>query len=74
MPATKKQPKQKRLKRGRDWHAWAWRLGKEDDWPKKDHGMLFCFADAERPKKKPTTKGRWVRVKFTEVPAVKKGD
>ena len=58
-PATKK-----RLKRRRDWHAWAWRA---------DDGRLSLWGYYIKPKWKPYGKGKWVRVKFVEVPAKKRG-
>ena len=72
MPATKKQPKRKRLKRGRDWHAWAWKYGKKD---LQELWVFGWWTEFNRPpRKKLSPHGRWVRVKFTEVPAAKKGD
>ena len=66
MPVVKKQPTRKRLVRGRDWHAWAW---------KPDKGVLLNFAllcqDSEQEYRR-GVKGRWVRVLFTEVPAAKR--
>lgn len=53
----------KRHQRGKTWHAWAWKTGK--DWPKP--GELFFFAKPDRPKNKPEPSGKWVRVKFVEV-------
>jgi len=47
-------PKRKRLVRGKDWHAWAW---------KAYSGELVTWAFHDKPK----TGTRWVRVKFVEV-------
>lgn len=59
MTATKK-----RLIRGRDWHGWAWMTFSDDF----EHGELFHFAEPLKPlDKRPTEKGRWVRVKFVLV-------
>ncbi len=80
MAATKKQPKRKtptteRLKRGRDWHAWAW---------KTDAGHFHLYALGSDPRLNPrpapevyvcgpVTGGHWVRVKFVEVLPSKRG-
>lgn len=55
----------KRKVRGRDWHAWAFYE------PGRD-GIGMChWAEVDKPKdKRPSTDGRWVRVKFVRV----KGD
>ena len=75
MTPTKKQPERKtptkkRLVRGRDWHAWAW---------KYDCGGFFWSAAPRRQfgytlprqpaywKMPADSRGRWVRVKFVEV-------
>ena len=56
--------KRRRLKRGVDWHAWAWKAGKT--WPRP--GELFNWAEPDKPRaKKPTETGKWVRVRFVEV-------
>lgn len=50
----------KRLRRGKDFHAWAYYCDEDDM-------KGFChFAEPYRPKHKPTPKGRWVQVKFVE--------
>ena len=68
MTATKKQTKRKQLVRGRDWHAWVW---------KSDEGGFMLFAvlcrGCERNFRR-GVKGRWTRVLFVEVSAVKKGE
>lgn len=74
MKASKKQPKRKRLKRGRDWrdwHAWAWKYGKLDLQELWAFSWRTAFA---RPRHKFSLHGKWVRVKFIEVPAAKKGE
>ena len=53
----------KRLRRGKDWHGWAWKAGKEWDTP----GELFYGAEPDKPSDKPEPSGKWVRVKFVEV-------
>ena len=50
-------------KRGRDWHAWAWKAG--STWPRP--GELFNWAEPKRPTTRPSETGRWVRVRFVEV-------
>ena len=53
----------KRLKRGRDWHAWAWRPGAAcDPWE-----FFWPTESGTKPKTKPSQGGKWVRVKFVEV-------
>ena len=50
------------MKRGTDWHAWAWKpMG---EWPNR---KLFWFAEGTKPDRRATESGRWVRVKFVEV-------
>lgn len=63
--AIAKKKAKKRLVRGKDWHAWAWKAGKT--WSKP--GELFWWAEPNytRPRKRPTESGKWVRVKFVEV-------
>ncbi len=52
-----------KMKQGKDWHGWAWKCGDDD---MKDE--LFFWAESKRPTgNRPTTKGKWVRVKFVEV-------
>ncbi len=74
MAVTEKKTKRKastskRLKRVRDWQAWAWRF--------EDGFFAFTLAEEEE---KPTYKfandegGKWVRVRFVEVPPRKRGD
>ena len=73
MPVTK-QPKRKRLVRGRDWHAWAWKYHKSErvgEWGDDVYDLLVW---REKPGHKMSRKGRWVHVKFTEVPARKTGE
>lgn len=62
----------KRLKRGKDWHAWAWKIGP----PLKGDEGIYGFtpgelchcAEPEKPKRNPPTEsGKWVKVKFVEV-------
>lgn len=50
------------LKRGRDWHGWAF-------WhPEWQNDKLSLYAEADRPKMNPmATGGHWVRVKFVKV-------
>ena len=49
----------KKLVRGRDWHAWAWKA--------KDWGLFF-YAEPNRDSNcRPTDAGKWVKVKFVEV-------
>lgn len=56
--------KRKRLVRGRDWHAWAWKHLGEDSRYLPYGGFIFG-AEYQR-NGKPTEKGKWVRVKFVE--------
>jgi len=63
-------PKRKRLVRGKDWHAWAWKQNKSGmlgEYP----GRFLGFAKGDKPLGDfcPTGAGtgRWVRVKFVEV-------
>ena len=65
MGMTTKKPKPKRLVRGKDWHAWAW---------KSDTDGLYWWVNGYEGKdllkeENPATwdKGKWVRVKFVEV-------
>lgn len=57
----------KRLKRGKDWHGWAWKASSADNL----NGLHF-YALADRPDTRrndylpPTEKGKWVRVRFVE--------
>ena len=54
--------KPKRLKRGRDWHGWAfYEPGRE--------GLGMCYwAEVEKPADKQVSpNGRWVRVRFVRV-------
>lgn len=58
--------RRKPLKRGRDWHAWAWKHTGND----KLKGF-FHYAEPYKPNMKwedpkPSEKGKWVRVKFIE--------
>lgn len=53
----------KRLRRGKDWHGWAWKAGKK--WPVP--GELFYMAKPDKPFNKLESSGKWVRVKFVEV-------
>ena len=51
----------KRLKRGRDWHGWAF-------YEAGPTGLGMChWAEVDKPKEKPSPKGRWVRVRFVRV-------
>jgi hypothetical protein len=53
--------KRKRLKRGRDWHGWAFYEGGRD-------GLGMChWAEVEPPKNKPSPNGRWVKVRFVRL-------
>lgn len=53
--------RKKRLKRGRDWHGWAFYEAARD-------GLGMChWAEAEKPTEKPSPRGRWVRVRFVRV-------
>lgn len=56
--------KRKRLKRGRDWHGWAFYEGGKT-------GLGMChWAEADKPPRhegKPSPDGRWVRVRFVRV-------
>ena len=70
--AVAKQPKRKGLKRGRNWHAWAWKYGKGD---LQEEWVFGCRTEFDRPpRKRLSPHGKYVRVKFAEVPAVKKGE
>jgi hypothetical protein len=68
----KKKAKKKRLVRGKDWHAWAWRVGKGSV---VREGYILHWAEPSKPAGnsypsetgKPTVTGKWVRVKFVEV-------
>ena len=53
-------------KRGKDWHAWAWKHTGENDSVIKKNSLLW-FAEPQRPKRKQTEKGKWVKVKFSEI-------
>lgn len=62
-----KEKKVRRLKQGRDYHAWAWKHTGND----RLKGF-FHFSEPFKPNKqwenpKPSEKGKWVRVKFVEV-------
>lgn len=70
--------KKRRLVRGRDWHAWAWRCKKCEE-NRVDVGMSGDFYGETlndedyryfigKCKKCGHFSGRWVRVKFVEVP------
>lgn len=53
--------KRKRSVRGKDWHGWAF----------KDDAGWFChYAEVTKPRetRAPTDTGKWVKVKFVEVP------
>lgn len=53
--------KLKRLKRGRDWHGWAFHDAELN-------GSGLClWAEVERPATKPTPRGKWVRVRFVKI-------
>jgi hypothetical protein len=58
--------KRKRLKRGRDWHAWAW-LAKGDEWRRGGTDGFMHFAEPQKVRPHPTERGQWVRVKFVPV-------
>ena len=73
--AERKTPTKKRLVRGRDWHGWAW---------KTDAGNFHFYAIGGDPRLHPgpapkgyvcrsVSGGKWVRVKFVEVPPRKRG-
>ncbi len=52
-----------RLKRGRDWHGWAF-------YEAGANGIGMChWAEPKKPGKdhKPSPNGRWVRVRFVRV-------
>lgn len=54
-----------RLRKGIDWHGWAFRF---DDMP--DSPCFGYFAQPHQPKNdKPSHGGQWVRVKFVPVDA-----
>ena len=72
MPVIKKQPTRKRLKRGRDWHAWAWKYGKGDLQEEWVFGWRTEFTKPLRNRM--SLHGQWVRVLFTKVKAAKKGE
>lgn len=58
---VKAKAKRKRLVRGVDWHAWAWRYAP---------GILSSFAKPTKPdnfREEEGVPGNWVRVKFVEV-------
>ena len=76
MPTTKKQPTRKRLKRGRDWHAWAFRHDDDDGCLQNTHpDGLSWWAEGTIPLAlRNRSEGKWVRVLFTEVKASKKGE
>jgi len=53
-----------RIKRGRDWHGWAWKF--DDTTIHKTE--LGWWAECDKPKRQPVANGgKWVRVKFVEV-------
>jgi len=57
--------KKQRHKQGVTYHAWAWKAGKTWERP----GELFWRSYFEKPSSsnRPTSEGKWVRVKFVEV-------
>lgn len=57
--------KRKRLVRGKDWHAWAWKAGKSGVCPKPN--QFVYSAEYKKPSYKQMGTGKWVRVKFVEV-------
>ena len=54
--------RQRRLRRGRDWHAWAY-------YEPGKHGLGMChWAEVDRPKHdSPSDEGKWVKVRFVRV-------
>ena len=73
MPVAKKQPTRKTLKRGRDWDAWAWKYHADDVY-RKANEPFWPWTEEVKPVHGHSVKGKWVRVKFAEVPAAKKGE
>lgn len=58
-PQTAK--RKKRLRRGKDWHGWAFYEPGAD-------GIGMChWAEVTPPKEKPSPDGTWVRVRFVRV-------
>lgn len=60
--------KRKRLLRGRDWDGYAFKFPEYEGQPESQ--WVFChWAEIEKPAgPHPTDDGKWVRVKFVEVP------
>lgn len=62
---AKTKPKRKRLVRGKDWHAWAWKFGKDSIC--ETDSLSFFVVDDPKEADPPSHSGKWVRVKFVEV-------